>query len=115
MRDAVCVAGPPLSPVGAVLQQTLDDILQAVMDDPDPAAAAAAAGAGGQQQQLCPEAAEILLELVKVIMTLVGEGGFLPGYSPSQTVMKKKSDKIQSLVNPVTCCFCLPDKKKRRK
>ncbi|XP_030234798.1 WD repeat- and FYVE domain-containing protein 4 isoform X1 [Gadus morhua] len=41
-------------------QQTLDDILQAVMDDP--------AGASGQQ--LCPEAAEILLELVKVIMTL---------------------------------------------
>uniref|UniRef100_A0A8C5F4H4 DUF4704 domain-containing protein n=1 Tax=Gadus morhua TaxID=8049 RepID=A0A8C5F4H4_GADMO len=40
--------------------QTLDDILQAVMDDP--------AGASGQQ--LCPEAAEILLELVKVIMTL---------------------------------------------
>ena len=52
-------------------QQTLDDILQAVMDDP--------AGASGQQ--LCPEAAEILLELVKVIMTLVGR---LSTASPAQ-------------------------------
>ncbi|KAG7262079.1 hypothetical protein CRUP_014003 [Coryphaenoides rupestris] len=41
-------------------QQTLDDILQSVIDDQEAASV----------QQLCPEPAAILLELVKVIMTL---------------------------------------------
>ena len=68
-------------------QEKLDDILQSVIDHKG--------GASGQQ--LCPEAAEILMELVKVIMTLVRmlSLGFLIA-----TIMKRKAIRLSTLLIP---------------